>query len=864
MKPKYYKLISFAVVALMLCVGAAAIFTVQENDGDILDVDNDKTIGSIPINAIPISKQLDLSYIGSGLTASNGQIFSMSAYYYMTNDIVFTSSYYVPIGTESVPFTGTFNGNGFKIIGFNCNITSYEASAGLFGYIDGATIKNLGVIDSSIRSTSTGGNPTVSTAGGIVAVAKGESTITDCYFKGSVTAHTTVVNGGGTLCASGIIGRCNGEIIISNCYNEGSISIDSNFSCTASGITTGILKSISYCYNSGTITSKSTSANANGICGGISAYDGINNCYNTGSVSATSTYDFSKASGIAASQFLSPIYNCYNTGSITSISLHNNYYSYASGIVANTMDVLVVNCYNTGTISASSNKMIFAGGIIGYSLGANLINCYYLTGTIKENGSVVSDKIAGSTSTFTIDGPSVPPRQSSQSSGAKTSGEMRPGINNAQQGSSIYFTGVTNGDVLGWDFDKEWYINPSINNGFPILRMVTIVVNKNVTIGVGQNVNLAFIVSPSFIPVTITGASWAYISGNSIVGSTLIPGTHTITLSASYMGYTENRTITVTVTNTATINIILTYPGYGRTIHLDASGSVGSITWNLDGYEIKDIFVLDHTFKTSGFKSLSATVEIAGNILSWSDTVFIIDAVPPDTAYFNELYTYTFKVPTSDLINITLYTTPANWLSYKTGTIDSTTSYITVYGIPSQGMVGKIYDVLLTVNGNVTKWKISVKEGEGWPAAGFKATVAGLKVTITSEARNYSTAYYTMYDGAEKNARPPIFTYSYDPSMAGQYVTITQEVVPTLAGLENIIVSKTIQLGYPDEQKDKEIIDATKINPILLALIVFGIMFATLIIAGFLGWRDQVWAILTTIAGIVFAAILAFYIGWLK
>ena len=49
------------------------------------------------------------------------------------------------VGTETVPFTGTFDGKGFTLI---VNIESMQQSAAPFHYISGATIKNLTVTGS--------------------------------------------------------------------------------------------------------------------------------------------------------------------------------------------------------------------------------------------------------------------------------------------------------------------------------------------------------------------------------------------------------------------------------------------------------------------------------------------------------------------------------------------------------------------------------------------------------------------------------------------------------------------------------------------------------------------------------------------
>ncbi|MFK9094252.1 Ig-like domain-containing protein [Bacillus salipaludis] len=63
-----------------------------------------------------------------------------------------------PIGTQRAPFTGELDGNGFDISGLK--ITDRTGSVGFFGYTDGAVIKNIGIVDSTIHvnTTSSGSN----------------------------------------------------------------------------------------------------------------------------------------------------------------------------------------------------------------------------------------------------------------------------------------------------------------------------------------------------------------------------------------------------------------------------------------------------------------------------------------------------------------------------------------------------------------------------------------------------------------------------------------------------------------------------------------------------------------------------------
>ena len=58
---------------------------------------------------------------------------------------------WLPIGTSSSPFKGTFNGNGHTISGLFINRSSTDY-VGLFGYIQGATIQNLNINATYIKA----------------------------------------------------------------------------------------------------------------------------------------------------------------------------------------------------------------------------------------------------------------------------------------------------------------------------------------------------------------------------------------------------------------------------------------------------------------------------------------------------------------------------------------------------------------------------------------------------------------------------------------------------------------------------------------------------------------------------------------
>ncbi|MCQ2060056.1 MAG: InlB B-repeat-containing protein [Fibrobacter sp.] len=119
-----------------------------------------------------------------------------------------------PIGTSTDNnkyFRGTFDGDGYSITGFTLNTNS--TYAGLFGYVSGATIKNVSV-DVAITQTNTGTTDKIY-AGGLVAYLN-TGTISNCLVSGTV--KSTQSNAKLRTDAGGVAGYMGGGTI-SDCLS---------------------------------------------------------------------------------------------------------------------------------------------------------------------------------------------------------------------------------------------------------------------------------------------------------------------------------------------------------------------------------------------------------------------------------------------------------------------------------------------------------------------------------------------------------------------------------------------------------------------------------------------------------------------
>ena len=165
---------------------------------------------------------------------------------------------WTPIGTSAYNYAGTFDGNGHTISGLFLNNTN-KSYVGLIGYANGATIKNVGVIDSYLKGKQY--------AGGICGYGS-NSTITNCYNTGTVSVSDSYVGG--------ICGR---HGTITNCHNTGTVSGSYQYG----GGICGYSGTITNCYNTGTLSG--TKYYVGGICGNSGTQT---NCYNTGTVYGSS------------------------------------------------------------------------------------------------------------------------------------------------------------------------------------------------------------------------------------------------------------------------------------------------------------------------------------------------------------------------------------------------------------------------------------------------------------------------------------------------------------------------------------------------------------------------------------------------
>jgi len=348
--------------------------------------------------------------------------------YWLANDITLTGSF-TPIGTAASPFNGIFDGNGYSITGLNINSTgTTDLYTGLFGYTQGATIKNLVLNSPTIYGNGYSANMAAACGiGGLIGYASG-GTIANCYVTGgSVTGGTSAIHigglvgdsagtsisasysmanvSGGHAMVGGLVGYAASPVTINSSYSSGNVSSDGWWAGSLIGAGSG--STISNSYSTGAVPNGYSTGHPGGMIGeGDTA--AITNSYCTAGTQAI-WYGAQGSSVSSAIPLVSPadagswwmgegVFNEWSTGSGRSIKVLDPY-SIDDGMVEvgikaipggspNCDESLVYFRYNAASQSGYAAGLDGVGNIRLYRvdggtytvIGSGLISDYYATG----------------------------------------------------------------------------------------------------------------------------------------------------------------------------------------------------------------------------------------------------------------------------------------------------------------------------------------------------------------------------------------------------------------------------------------------------------------------------------------------------
>ena len=339
----------------------------------------------------------------------------------------YPSDGWLPIGNSSAKFQGTFNGNGKTITGLTINrgTTDY---VGFFGYISGATIKDLTVVAISIKGKQD--------VGGIAGHSDG-SNISLCEVEVNLT---------GTDYLGGIVGYCKSSYYTSTIQN-----------CIA------------------TTTIQTT--NTTNYCGGIAGY-----CYRTNSYHITISKNHATCAISTKGNYVGGVVGYSNSNSsYYSIDITDNYaggsiqaQQYVGGVVGYTegysSNYILRNYANAQVIGTTE-----VGGIVGLGYGSSTY--------IKSN--VALNKVVSGTSNVgriygTISDSYIGTIGTSETNKALTTTQLivndvaqsvSDDLQHGQSAGKSVLLYKASYQGIGWDFSSVWDMQET--ESFPYLAYQT-------------------------------------------------------------------------------------------------------------------------------------------------------------------------------------------------------------------------------------------------------------------------------------------------------------------------------------------------------------------------------------------------------
>ena len=219
----------------------------------------------------------------------NSNVLTSNYFFSLSNNLISTTAGYTntgtgwnPIGNNTDKFKGTFDGTNHTISNLFINRASQD-NIGLFGYTNGATIKNLGLVDVDIKGRDY--------VGGLVGYNNTTSSITNSYASGTVS---------GGLLVGGLVGQNSNNSSITNSYASGTVNaISANLVGGLVGFNNN--STIINSYASGTVI---VAGSAGGLVGQNISSSITNSFYdkeaNTATMVDSATYGKTKAEIITA------------------------------------------------------------------------------------------------------------------------------------------------------------------------------------------------------------------------------------------------------------------------------------------------------------------------------------------------------------------------------------------------------------------------------------------------------------------------------------------------------------------------------------------------------------------------------------
>jgi hypothetical protein len=174
----------------------------------------------------------ELLYLAQSV--NNGNSYE-NVYFELAKDIdlqCFSVNNWIPIGTESAPFKGFFNGKNFLLSGLQIDNPALDY-AGLFGYVYMGKLENIRIVNSSFSAHNNVAAVVGYLMGGEVCNCYNEAAVSGNDNVGGIAgyAHSAKINAcanrgtvAGKLYVGGLLGAGYGNMLVSNSYNRSDVS----------------------------------------------------------------------------------------------------------------------------------------------------------------------------------------------------------------------------------------------------------------------------------------------------------------------------------------------------------------------------------------------------------------------------------------------------------------------------------------------------------------------------------------------------------------------------------------------------------------------------------------------------------------
>lgn len=354
-----------------------------------------------------IKDKMESTAAADGYVSETGTFFgSTGVHYQQSADIDFENNDITAnmIGTSTVPFKGTYDGAGKELQNVSINATA--DNAGVFGYVDGGTIKKLtvsGAIESSKNNV------------GAIVGQMANGTISGCTSSATINASSSARVGGivGYM-VSGTIGSSDGTptstddgiaFSANGCANTGALTGKQHVGGIVGQMGNGL---VSICRNAANITAGAY--NAGGIVGYMQGGT-IRLCYSKNAVTISGPYQIGGLAGYVATTNPIVIINSSSKSNVTSTGYDASYFGAVGGLVGCMASNGGKTCALANSVAWASDVIntsdanAYVGGIVGRIRGAStksvVRNCYSMhNGAAGSSNCRVGIKIGDADLTF--------------------------------------------------------------------------------------------------------------------------------------------------------------------------------------------------------------------------------------------------------------------------------------------------------------------------------------------------------------------------------------------------------------------------------------------------------------------------------